>query len=108
MTIQDTWEFATESVVHALGEEVTYTREGSGPVTVEAVFGSGFQRVSSGEIRVSSNQPELDVSFSAFEWGMEPGDVRGDTVTVRGMAFTVVNSRPLVEGVGATLVLKRA
>lgn len=107
MTISDTFDFAMESVVHALGEPVTYTRDGLDPVTVEAVIGTGFERVQSGEIRVSSSKPEIAVRSADFAFSLEPVDVRGDVVVFGGLTFEVANSKGDIEGVSRTLVLKR-
>jgi hypothetical protein len=112
MTMRETFDFAAAAINHALGEEIVYTRAGIAPLTVEAVFSSGFERVHSGEVRVSSARPELVVRYADFEadgfvYGMGPEDVRGDHVAVAGLEFDVVTSRPDPEGVSTTLVLKR-
>lgn len=108
MTISDTFDFAMESVAHALGEDVTYTRTGFDPVTVRAVIGSGFERVQSGAARVSSTRLEITVRLSQFEdFTMAPEDARGDTVVVRGLTTEVASLQGDIEGVGATLVLKK-
>lgn len=97
--VEDAFDFAAESVVRALGEEVTY--EGA---TIEAVYGRGFNRVDGGDIRVSSARPELMVRLA----DLSTAPAAGDAVTVRGMDFTVATPKIDVEGVSATLVLKRA
>ena len=109
MTIQDTFSFAAEAIAHALGEPIVYRRGAFDPVTVDAVIGSGFQRVESGEIRVSSTKPEMMVPNSVFEeFEMAPEDARGDHIEIISseLHFTVVNVRPDIEGVSSVLVLK--
>ena len=108
MTIRDTFDFAAGAVAHALGESVVYTRTGSDPVTVEAVIGSGFERVQSGGVRISSSRPQIGVTLSDFtEFDMGPEDARGDSVSFLGETYEVVSLQTDIEGVSANLVLKK-
>lgn len=97
--IRDTWDFAAEAVIHALGDEVLY--EG---VPVTAVYGAGFAAVDGGEVRVSSRRCEITVRFEELPKAPEEDDL----VTVRGLDFKVATVKPDVEDVSATLVLKRS
>lgn len=97
--IRDTFNFAMDAVVQALGDEVTYNG-----AKVRAVFGSDFAAVQSGDVRLSSRRPEIAVRLDDLPAEPVPGDV----VVVRGVSYTVATVRPDVEDVSATLVLKRA
>lgn len=97
--IRDTFDFAAEQVIHALGDVVDY--EGR---TISAVYGAGFTRLQSGEVRLSSRRLELSVRLDDLPRPPE----QGDRVEVRGITCTVAEVRPDIEDVSATLVLKRA
>ena len=106
--MRDTFDFAAGAVAHALGEPVVYTREGFDPVTVDAVIGSGFERVQSGGVRIGSSRPQIMVTLSDFEeFPMGPEDARGDTVSFLGEDFEVASLQSDIEGVSANLVLKK-
>lgn len=97
--IRDTFDFAIAQIVDALGDEVEY--EG---IRIMAVYGAGFTRVQSGEVRLSSRQLEIAVRLDDLPRRPE----QGDRVVVRGQVCTVAQVKPDVEDVSATLVLKRA
>lgn len=97
--IRDTFDFAAKQVIHALGDEVEYQGR-----RISAVYGAGFTRLQSGEVRLSSRRLEISVRLDDL-----PAPPRqGDSVIVRGQSCTVAQVEPDVEDVSATLVLKRA
>ncbi|HSH44727.1 MAG TPA: hypothetical protein VK966_02670 [Longimicrobiales bacterium] len=95
--IRDTFDFAADAIVQAFGDEVAYKGN-----TIRAVFGSGFQRVESGDVRVASRRPEISVRLDDLPTAPE----KGEPVTVRSLAYEVAAIRPDVEDVSVTLVLK--
>lgn len=95
--MKDAYDFAAGEIARVLGEEVTY--QGA---TVPAVFGSGFQRVQSGEIRISSRRPEIMVRLA----DLAAPPLEKDLAVIRGQTYEVATVRPDVEDVSATLVLK--
>lgn len=97
--IRDTFDFAADAVVGALGEEVLYNG-----VPARGVFSSQFREVVGGEVRVSSRRPELSVRLAAFP--CTPAE--GDTVRIRDVDYLVTTVRHDHEDVTATLILKRA
>lgn len=106
--IRDTFDFAQEAIVQAFGDEVTYRVDGEpdSGVAISAVFGSGFERVQSGEIRVAARNPEISVRLDELAaLGFAPS--KGDELDVRGTSFEVATVQPDVEGVSATLRLKK-
>lgn len=96
--IRDTFDFAAAQIVGAFGDEVVY--EGA---TIGAVYGAGFTRLQSGEVRVASRRLEVDVRLGDLPCRPK----QGDRVTVRGQECEVASVQPGVEDVTATLVLKR-
>lgn len=95
--IRDTFDFAAAQIAGALGDEVEY--EGA---TVAAVYGAGFTRLQSGEVRLSSRRLEIDVRLDDLPRRPQ----QGDRVVVRGQECEVVTVQPGVEDVTATLALK--
>lgn len=104
MGIDDTFDFAVGSIVQALGDEVVWKPGDAEETTIRAVFGDGFERVQSGDIRISSRSPEILVRASDLP--SEPA--RGDEVRVRGTLFEVATPKSDAEDVSWTLVLKRS
>lgn len=96
------WDFAARAINGALGDVVTWKPGTPQELEVRAVFGNGFERVRSGEIRVASTRPELTVVLSELP---EP-PAQGDQVRVREQLFEVATPRPDVEAVSVTLTLK--
>lgn len=95
--MKDAFDFAAGEIARVLGEDITYNG-----ATVPAVFGSGFVRTESGEIRISSRRPELMVRLA----DLVAPPLEKDLVVVRGRSYEVATVRPDVEDVSATLVLK--
>lgn len=106
--IRETYEHAAGAIVSAFGQAVLY--EG---VEIQAVFRNDFRLVDSGEVRVSSKRPDLYVRYSDLPTGIEepePGhsiEIPSKIEDVTGPIFEVATVKPDLEGVGATLVLKR-
>lgn len=111
--MQDTFAFAAQAVNHALGVQVIYTGPLFGPRTVDAVLGSEFDAVQSGDVKVSSRKLEIELATADFD----TTDVRveswaGGTVEflegpLKGEVLEAVKARPGAEGVSVVLVLKR-
>lgn len=106
--IRETFEHAADAIVSAFGQAVLY--EG---VEIQAVFGNDFRVVDSGEVRVSSKRPDLYVRFADLPEGVDEPEA-GHTIEIptsiedeTGPLFEVATVKPDLEGVGATLVLKR-
>ncbi len=97
--IRGTFDFAAGAINGALGDDVTY--EG---VPIKAVYGAEFAAVLSGNLRMSSQRAEISVRLSDLAAAPAPDD----SVTVRGVDYTVATVKPDAENVSATLVLKRA
>ncbi|HSH45106.1 MAG TPA: hypothetical protein VK966_04590 [Longimicrobiales bacterium] len=95
--IRETYDFAVDAIVNAMGDEVSYLG-----TTVPAVYGSGFSRVQSGDVRVSSRRPEIMARLDDLPTAPE----QGHEVAVRDQMFEVASVQPDVEGVSVTLVLK--
>lgn len=92
-------------LTRSLGELVTWRPGTPEESEVYAIFGNGFQRVQAGELRVSSQRPELMVRLADLP--SEPQE--GYEVMVRGSLFTVASKPQMdVEAVSANLVLKKA
>lgn len=102
--IRDTFDFAMGAVVGALGDEVIWKPGRPDERKIQAVFGSGFQIVASGEVRITSRRPEVMVRQS----DLPSPAVEGDQIEVRGLLLEVVTPQPDVEDVSMTLVLKKA
>lgn len=101
---QEYFDAAAAAYVNSVGDEVEFEGE-----TIRAVFGHGFVSVSSGDVRIGSRRPELEVRLADLPDGTEAKKdppLGGDQVTIRGTAFEVATVRPDVEGVSAVLVLK--
>lgn len=111
--MQDTFEYASQAVCHALGVQIVYEGNvfrGTGP----AVLGAGFQSVESGDVvRVSSRK--IEVTLTAADFGGPASSVEewsGGTVEflegpLAGQVLDVAKAKPDIEGVSVTLVLKR-
>lgn len=95
--MKDTFDFAAGEIARVLGEEISYNG-----ATVPAVFGSGFVRTESGEIRITSRRPEIMVRLA----DLPDAPVEKDLAVIRGQTYEVATVRPDVEDVSATLVLK--
>jgi len=104
VSIEDIFDFAAGAVTGALGDEVTWKPGTASEATIKGVYGRGFDRVQSGNIRLSSNRPELMVRAS----DLDSDPVEGDELEVRGITFEVVTPKLDVENVSWTLVLKRS
>lgn len=114
MTMQDTFDFAAQSIAHALGVMVIVTTPLFGPRTVEGVLSSGFQQVASGDVRVDSRRLEVDVPRADFETSSTRleewagGSVEFLEGTLSGEIMSIAKARPGNEAAFVTLVLKRA
>lgn len=105
MAVPKPWEFAAGAIVDSeLGEEITWRPGTASEATIRAVFGRGFEKVSSGEIRVSSRSPEVNVALADLD--EDPAKDYG--VDIRGVLYAIASIRHDVEGVSVYLVLKRA
>ncbi len=109
----DAFSFASSAIAHALGVQAIVTVAGYGPRTVDVVLGAGFERVQSGDVRVSSRR--LEVQVTADDFGTESVDIEDWTDgtveflegPLSGDILDVVNAKPDIEGVSLTLTLKR-
>lgn len=102
----DTFQYAADSIVGALGEAIEY--DGA---PARAVFGSEFAAVQSGNVRLSSRRPEIQVSRGHLPQEPTTGEPlepqEGHQVRIRGVDYVVVTVRPDTEAVSWTLTLKR-
>lgn len=101
--IEDTFDFAARAIARALGDEVTWKPGTAEEKQVYAVFSNGFDRVQSGDVRISSKRPEIQIPGSVLP--SEPA--RGDRVEIRNETFEVANPKRDAEAVSWNLVLKR-
>lgn len=108
MSIRETFEVAAGEVVQALADTATY----NGTEGIPVVWGSDFQSVQGGELRISSRRPELYVRYIDMPEDPVTGDpavaAKGDEVEVRGVLYEVATVRPDTEDVGTYLTLKTA
>lgn len=108
MSIRDTFEVAAGEIVEALRDDATY----AGTEGVPVIWGSDFQGVQSGDVRVSSRRPEVYVRYKDLPEDPLTGEPvtpqAGDEITVRGVDYTVATPRPDTEDVGVYLTLKLA
>lgn len=103
MTIESTFAFASRQVSRALGDTVVWRPDTAFEQDdVKAVYGRGFRRVPSGDLRVSSRRPEITVALSDLDTDPEVGY----EVEVRDTRFEVARVEHDIEDVSATLVLK--
>lgn len=111
--MQDTFAFASSAIGRALGVSAIVTVAMFGPRTVDVVLGAGFERVQSGDVRVSSRRLEVQVTADDFDTeSIDIEDWAGGTVEflegpLSGQILNVANAKPDVEGVSLTLTLKR-
>lgn len=104
MAVPDAWEFAAEAIIDSeLGEEITWRPDTASEATIRAVFGRGFEKVSSGEIRVASRSPEINVALA----DLDEDPAKDYEVDIRGALYTISSIRHDVEGVSVYLVLKK-
>lgn len=111
--MQDTLAFASQAIGHALGLQAIVTTPAHGPRAVDAVLSAGFDRLQSGNARVSSQRVEVQVTADDFETAsVRLEDWAGGSVEflegpLQGETLEVANAKPDAEGVGVTLILKR-
>jgi hypothetical protein len=101
--MQDTFEFAARAQADALGEEVIWKPGTEEEVVVRGVFGSGFSRVESGGVRLSSKRTEVTFVTADLPGALE----EGVQVSVRGQLYQVATPQPDVEDVSVTALLKK-
>jgi hypothetical protein len=105
--IRDVFEFAAGEIVQGLADSAVY----NGVEGVPVVWGSDFQAVQSGDLRLSSRRPEAYVRYADMPVDPLTGDPappeRDDLLVVRGLDYRVVTVRPDLEDVGCYLTLKR-
>lgn len=112
--MQDTLAFASQAIGHALGVQAVVTTPAFGPRTVDAVLSAGFDRLQAGGARVSGQRLEVQVTAADFDTasvkleGWAGGSVEFLEGPLAGEHLEVANAKPDAEGVGVTLVLKRA
>lgn len=103
MTIAQTFDFAARAVNRALGDVVTWRPGTASEKEIRATFGHGFERVTSGDVRISSRRSEIMVVLS----DLPEAPAKGHQVLIREELFEVVNPQQDVEAVSANLVLKK-
>lgn len=102
--IRGTFDAAMGELAHGLGETIIWDPDGEHEAEIRAVFGSGFQRVASGGVRIASRRPEITVRQSDLPSAAE----QGGRVRIREQDFEIASIQPDVEDVSLTLVLKQA
>lgn len=116
--IRETYDFASGAISDALGQDIFIELKGGTPgdVMVSAVFGEGFERVLAGDLRISSRRLEVTVTLSDLPDRLKPVVAGHQIIVPRtqeekdekiGERLEVVSVQSDVEGVSATLVLKR-
>lgn len=103
--VEETFDAAVEAYVDAVGDPIAFNGK-----PLNAVFGNGWRLVESGDVRLSSRRPEIEVRFRDMPpdaCARQDPPEGGDEVEVRGTRFEVVTVKTDVEVVSAKLILKR-
>lgn len=84
------------------GEEFTYTPKVGAAVTLVGIFDDAYFAAQGGEVEVAGSQPRIQYETAKIA----DAPVYGETVTARGVDYTIVEVQP--DGTGtSTLILER-
>lgn len=84
------------------GEEFIYKPKAGAALTLVGIFDNAYYAERGGDIVVAGSQPRLQYETAKID----PKPVDGDTITLRGEEYTIVNIEPDGTGV-TTLMLER-